>query len=393
MWGYIYRQGIAPVYIGEFGTKLTDPKDPPWLEAITSYLAGDLDSNGTTDMPAGDKGVSWTFWSWNPNSGDTGGILANDWRTVNQNKMAYLTPIQFDFDSDVSDGGRRPACDFVVTLSAPATETVTVDYHTVAGTAGSADFTGASGTVTFAPGETSKTITIAITPDTLVEGNEQFTVVLSNPPAPPSPTAPASAPSSTTTPRRRGLPTLAIGDASVTEGDSGTSQPPSRSTLSQAASGPVTVNYATANGTATAGSDYTARAARSPSPPARPPRPSTSPITGDTAVEANETFTVSPGGRLRRHHRRRLGHRHHRQQRRRAADPRATSGPPRAGQFLEQRLQRQRHRAQRRQLDVGLADRDRHAEPDHRHLERQDHLARRQRLCDRTGRVERQARA
>jgi len=68
-----------------------------------------------------------------------------------------------------------------VTLSAPATETVTVDYHTVFGTAGSADFTGASGTVTFAPGETSKTISIAITPDMLVEGNEQFTVVLSNP--------------------------------------------------------------------------------------------------------------------------------------------------------------------------------------------------------------------
>ena len=143
MWGYIYKEGIAPVYIGEFGTNLTDPKDAPWLEAITSYLAGDLDNNGTTDIPAGDKGVSWTFWSWNPNSGDTGGILANDWRTVNQDKMAYLTPIEFDFDSDVSGGGSSgPHATFLVTLSAPATGTVTVDYHTVAGTAGSADFTG-----------------------------------------------------------------------------------------------------------------------------------------------------------------------------------------------------------------------------------------------------------
>ncbi len=40
MWGYIFKEGIAPVYIGEFGTRLTDPKDAPWLEAITSYLGG-----------------------------------------------------------------------------------------------------------------------------------------------------------------------------------------------------------------------------------------------------------------------------------------------------------------------------------------------------------------
>ncbi len=74
MWGYIFKEGIAPIYIGEFGTGLTDPKDAPWFEAITSYLSGDLDNNGTSDLAAGQKGASWTFWSWNPNSGDTGGI-------------------------------------------------------------------------------------------------------------------------------------------------------------------------------------------------------------------------------------------------------------------------------------------------------------------------------
>ena len=79
MWGYIYKQNIAPVYIGEFGTNLTDPKDAPWLEAITSYLAGDLDNNGTTDIPAGDKGVSWTFWSWNPELRRHRRHPADDW--------------------------------------------------------------------------------------------------------------------------------------------------------------------------------------------------------------------------------------------------------------------------------------------------------------------------
>lgn len=183
MWGYIFKEGIAPVYIGEFGTKLVDPKDAPWLEAITSYLSGDLDNNGTHDLPAGQKGVSWTFWSWNPNSSDTGGILANDWRTVNQDKMGYLTPIQYEFHEDApGDGGTPsgPIASFVLTLSEAATHEVTVDYQTVYGEAGAADFIAETGRVTFAAGEQSKTITIEISPDRLVEGNEHFGVVLSN---------------------------------------------------------------------------------------------------------------------------------------------------------------------------------------------------------------------
>jgi aryl-phospho-beta-D-glucosidase BglC (GH1 family) len=179
MWGYIYKQNIAPVWIGEFGTKLVDPKDAPWLEAITSYISGDLDNNGTKDIPAGKQGVSWTYWSWNPNSGDTGGILADDWTTPIQAKLAYLTPIEFSFGSGVS-GGATTTATFVVTLSQAASTAITVDYHTVAGTATAADFTGATGSVTFAPGETSKIIAITITPDLLVEGNENFSVVLTN---------------------------------------------------------------------------------------------------------------------------------------------------------------------------------------------------------------------
>ena len=115
MWGYIYKEGIAPVYIGEFGTKLTDPKDAPWLEAITSYISGDLDNNGTHDIAAGKQGVSWTFWAWNPNSGDTGGVVGDDWKTVNQAKMAYLTPIEFDFGSGGGTGATGNEAVFVLT--------------------------------------------------------------------------------------------------------------------------------------------------------------------------------------------------------------------------------------------------------------------------------------
>lgn len=177
-WGYIYADDIAPIYLGEFGTKLTDPKDIIWYEAITSYLSGDFDNNGTIDIAAGDEGISWTYWSWNPNSGDTGGILGDDWRTVNQNKVTYLKPIMFD----LGDAAGTSVAQFTVTLAAPSSKTVTVQYATVGGTATQgSDYVGASGTVTFQPGETSKTVTIVVLGDSLAENSETFTVVLSSP--------------------------------------------------------------------------------------------------------------------------------------------------------------------------------------------------------------------
>jgi aryl-phospho-beta-D-glucosidase BglC (GH1 family) len=104
MWGFIYKNGTAPIFLGEFGTKLTDPKDQAWLQKITAYLDGDLDGNGTIDIPAGKSGMSWAWWSWNPNSGDTGGILQDDWRSVQQAKLNALLPIM-----DGPDAGTRPA--------------------------------------------------------------------------------------------------------------------------------------------------------------------------------------------------------------------------------------------------------------------------------------------
>ncbi|CAH0309571.1 Calx-beta domain-containing protein [Roseomonas sp. CECT 9278] len=89
-WGYIYEQDIAPIMLGEFGSKLEDPKDRLFLDKLLAYLDGDLDANGTIDIAAGDQGMSWTWWSWNPNSGDTGGILSNDWTTVIEAKLDLL---------------------------------------------------------------------------------------------------------------------------------------------------------------------------------------------------------------------------------------------------------------------------------------------------------------
>ncbi|MGC9664964.1 cellulase family glycosylhydrolase [Planosporangium sp. 12N6] len=78
--GYLDKQNIAPVLLGEFGTTLADPKDKVWLQELMKYT-------GT-----GTSGMDFTYWSWNPNSGDTGGIVGDDWKTVNQAKQSILQP-------------------------------------------------------------------------------------------------------------------------------------------------------------------------------------------------------------------------------------------------------------------------------------------------------------
>lgn len=77
-WGYLVKNGIAPVWIGEFGTKNQTASDQQWLRSLVTYTQT--------------RGVSFSFWCLNPNSGDTGGILQDDWNTVNTDKMTVLTP-------------------------------------------------------------------------------------------------------------------------------------------------------------------------------------------------------------------------------------------------------------------------------------------------------------
>ncbi len=78
-WGYLARTGNAPVLLGEFGSHLTDASDKQWMSALVGYLGG--------------TGISYAYWSYNPNSGDTGGLVKDDWRTPEIAKLAALRPI------------------------------------------------------------------------------------------------------------------------------------------------------------------------------------------------------------------------------------------------------------------------------------------------------------
>jgi endoglucanase len=78
-WGYLVKNNVAPVLIGEFGTKLQTASDKQWLSALASYIQ--------------QNGHSFTYWCLNPNSGDTGGILQDDWNTINQDKQQVIAPL------------------------------------------------------------------------------------------------------------------------------------------------------------------------------------------------------------------------------------------------------------------------------------------------------------
>ena len=53
--------------------------------------------------------MGWTFWSWNPNSGDTGGVLKDDWSTVHADKMALLADLQQRRPIDYGPAGDHAA--------------------------------------------------------------------------------------------------------------------------------------------------------------------------------------------------------------------------------------------------------------------------------------------
>ena len=87
-----------------------------------------------------------------------------------------------DGSIDEGDGGEPNYLSIPVFLTAASTSTVTVHFTTANGTAiAGQDYVAQSGLLTFAPGVTQQNILVEITGDSIVEGNETFTVILSDP--------------------------------------------------------------------------------------------------------------------------------------------------------------------------------------------------------------------
>src|SRR5439155_20364965 len=144
---------------------------------------------------------------------------------------------------------------FTVTLSAASGRTVTVDYATANGTAlAGSDYSAASGVLTFNPGQATQTVSVPVIGDAIHELNETFAVTLSNPT-----NATLAAATGTATIIDDDDPTVSISDATVIEGNSGTVNAVFTVSLSAPSDKSITVSYATADGTASAGADYVAK--------------------------------------------------------------------------------------------------------------------------------------
>jgi hypothetical protein len=186
----------------------------------------------------------------------------------------------------------------VFEITAPAGDApVTLDYSTAPGTATEGlDYTPVAGTLTFAPDSVStrtQTVAVPVIDDGFWEDSEWFYLELSNVTGAPlpggGPTYRATATVRDDDPR----PALRVSDARMTEGDAGEAQMAFVVSLSAALDRPVTVDYATADGTATAPADYAAAAGTLLFEPGETSRAVPVRVRGDTADEPNETFTLN----------------------------------------------------------------------------------------------------
>ena len=178
---------------------------------------------------------------------------------------------------------------FTVRLSQTSTITLRVRYATVAGTAqAGSDFVTTSGTLTFVPGQTSKTVTVPVKGDTQQEANETFKVRLSNPTG----ATLADAVGLGTILNDDG-PVLKINAVAQLEGNAGLKRFNFVVSLSAKSTRPVTVRFATANGQAFAGSDYVARSGLLTFSPGQTSKTVAIEVKGDTLKEPNENFQVN----------------------------------------------------------------------------------------------------
>ena len=181
-----------------------------------------------------------------------------------------------------------------VTLSAASAKTVTVTATTVDGTAvAGADYSAlVPTTVTFAPGETVKSVPVTVAGDTQREGNETFTVKLSGQ----ANASLADSLGTVTIADEEGRFAISVDDPVVVEGNAGTANLvfTVRLSAAPAAGQSVTVTAATANGTATAGSDYTAVGPTQLTfGPGQSTRTVTVPVSGDRAIEDHESVVLN----------------------------------------------------------------------------------------------------
>jgi ELWxxDGT repeat protein len=183
---------------------------------------------------------------------------------------------------------------FTISLSVPFYRDFTVDYATsdVTATAAGLDYVAKTGTVTFPQGSTQQTVTILVNGDLLDEGNETFHVTLS------ASTGPAILIAQGTGTIVNDDTSISVNNASVSEGNTGTTNLTFTASLTKVYRAAVTVTYTTSEGgggpaLATSGTDFVATTGTVTIPQGLTSATFTVPVIGDVVDEIAETFLVT----------------------------------------------------------------------------------------------------
>ncbi len=232
----------------------------------------------------------------------TGINLPVDIQTANDGSLYYLArgtnsvfrvqyfggPTLAIDDVTITEGNSgTSAATFTVLLSPASSQTVTVQYSTANGSAAAgSDYVATSGTLTFAPGQTSQPVSVIVAGDISFESSETFNVNLSNP----ANAALGDAQGVGTIVDNDGPPTISVNDVTVLEGNAGTKTAVFTISLANTSSQNVTVNYATEDSNAIAGSDYVAASGTATITAGQSSTSIAVTINGDITFEGDEFF-------------------------------------------------------------------------------------------------------
>jgi hypothetical protein len=204
-------------------------------------------------------------------------------------KVNTLTITDVTLDEEVN--GVASVFQFIVSLTRITGDIVTVVFNTGDGTAATgADYNGRSGTLTFGPGESTKFVTVQIQGDTVDEVDETFFVNLTN-----AVNAVVADPQGIGTILDNDAPPdLLIGNRTLPEGNSGTTNFVFDLSLSAPSGRPIPVVFNTQDGSAMiANMDYIASTGTVTFAPGTVSQKITVQVVGDSSVEVDETFTVT----------------------------------------------------------------------------------------------------
>lgn len=194
-------------------------------------------------------------------------------------------------DVTIREGNRgQQEAEFVVSLDKASDVKAIVEYRTADSTAiGGSDYRTKTGTLTFQPGQKRKKIKIQVLGDKEIENEEFFWVNIYNP----SNSEIDRAWGLGTIKNNDNLPSISVRNTSVTEGNKGSKDAEFILTLDQTSNKSITVDYATINETAEAGSDYEPASDRITFQPGQKRKTIKVPVLGDTDREDDETFQLS----------------------------------------------------------------------------------------------------